>query len=522
MKAHAAHPILPSPHLQGNLFLPICESDFSHFLDQIEKLARFAPEIMIEIERDLDRKAIGKKKNRRAQRRYEQEMTPQLTGLQIEDSPVKDYDLKLEEGRPRMSAYLVFVFLRIKGYLDGSVTSREAVTFIRESMSLRSLLQNRGYSLPAPNTIRDNTEAVSNRTRNLILERQLEFIQSEGLDDFQKMTFDSTQVEANSAWPTDSRILTDLITRAHKLGQKLENFGLANFPVWWMRQWLKKMRRLNLGINLMAGKPRLKKRKKKIRQHYRRLLDFGRQAAAHLEGELNKLEETYRPYEFIPPRQRATLERLLNQIREDINDAGRVIAYTEERVFEGKTGRARDKVLSLSDKSAAYIEKGGREAVIGYKPQIARSGNGFIAGLIVREGNPADNAELLPLFDEVVGRTGVIPEVVSADDGYAFEASRTAILDRGVKIMSLSGSRGKRIIGEEDWQSEGYREARRMRPAVESLMFVVKHCFEFGRLSRRGIEAVIAELLEKALAYNTYRITYLRRKRKQAVIKQAA
>ena len=522
MQAHAAHLIVPSPQLQGNLFLPVCGSDFSDFLDQIEKLARFAPEILTAIERDLDRMAIGKKKMRRAQSRHDLEKTPEITGLQLEDSEVNDYEFTLEEGRPRMPAYLVYVFVRIKGYLGGSVTSREAVTFIRESMSLYSFLRNRGYSLPAPNTILDNTRAVSNRTRELMLEKQVEFIQSEGLDDFQDMTFDSTQVEANSAWPTDSGILTGLISRAHKLGQKLDNFGLPNFSVWWTKQWLKKMRSLNLRINLMAGKPRLKNRNKKTRQHYRRLLDFGRQAAAHLDGELTRLEETYRPYEFIPPRQRATLERLLNQIREDIEDAGRVIAYAEERVFEGKVGRSRDKVLSLADKSAAYIEKGGREAVIGYKPQIARSREGFIAGLIVREGNPADKSELLPLFNDVVGRTGVIPEVVSADDGYAFAASRNAILDRGVKIMSLSGSRGKRIIGEEDWEREEYREARRLRSAVESLMFVAKHCFEFGRVSRRGLEAVRAELLEKALAYNTYRITYLRRRQKQAFIKQAA
>ncbi len=86
----------------------------------------------------------------------------------------------------------------------------------------------------------------------------------------------------------------------------------------------------------------------------------------------------------------ATLERLLNQILEGIEDAGRIIAFAEKRVFEGNTVSFQDKELSLADKSAAYIEKGGREPVIGYKPQIARCGNGFIAGLIVREGNPAD------------------------------------------------------------------------------------------------------------------------------------
>jgi hypothetical protein len=34
----------------------------------------------------------------------------------------------------------------------------------------------------------------------------------------------------------------------------------------------------------------------------------------------------------------------------------------------------------VSDPDAGYISKGQRESVIGYKPQIARSGAGFITG----------------------------------------------------------------------------------------------------------------------------------------------
>ena len=521
MQAHAAHHNLPSPHLQGNLFLPVPDSDFSAFLQQSEELVRFAPEILAEIDRDLDQRGIGKKIKRFADKRHMEELTSELSGIRLDDYSVNNYEYQLEVGHPRMPAYLVYIFLQIRGYL-GSATNREAVTFILESMSLYSFLQSRGYKMPAPNTILENTNAVTNRTRELILEKQIALIREEGLDDFIKTTFDSTQVEANSAWPTDSRILTGLVTRAHKLGQLLENFQLPNFSVWWMRQWLKKMRRLDLEINLASTKSRMKNRRKKIRQYYRRLFGFGRQAIAYLDEELTKLEDTYQPYDFILPSQRQRLENLLQQIREDIEDAGRVVAYAEERVFAGKVVSSRDKILSLADKSAAYIEKGGREAVIGYKPQIARSGEGFIVGLIVREGNPADKSELLPLFDEVVGRTGIVPEVVSADDGYAFGDARDTILERGVKVMSLSGSRGKRIIGDRDWESDGYREARRMRSAVESLMFVLKHCFEFGRLGRRGLEAVRAELLEKAIAYNTCRITYLKRRAEQEIVSQAA
>ncbi|MFH1037114.1 MAG: hypothetical protein V1789_00405 [PVC group bacterium] len=161
-------------------------------------------------------------------------------------------------------------------------------------------------------------------------------------------------------------------------------------------------------------------------------------------------------------------------MREDIGDAYRVIRYTEERIFEGKVSGSRDKVLSLSDKTAAYIKKGGREPVIGYKPQIGRSEHGFITSLIVKEGNPADSGELIPVFQDAVSRTGVVPKVVSVDDGYASGEGRDYILDIGVSVVSISGSKGKKLIGEEDWESEDYQDARDDRSAVESLIFVLK------------------------------------------------
>jgi len=518
MKAYAAHHNLPSPTPVGNIFLPVPDTEFRDFLEQIDELVTFAPGILEAIERDLDEHAKKKKKIRLADKRFVEELTGELPGIPGDGYFGSDFELRLSVGRPRMPAYLVYVFLMIRGEL-GSVTRREDATFILESMSLYAFLQERGYQMPGTTTILENINAVSNETRELIFDSQLWFIRKEGLDDFKELIFDSTQVEANSAWPTDAKILTGLLSRAHRLGQKLAMFELPNFDVWWMNQWLRKMRRLNLAINLAAGKPHSKR---KIKKSYRRLLELGRRAVAHLAGELQGVEDVYQPYDFLFPRRRKILGMVLDHIREDLGDACRVIDYAGERIFEGKTGSSRDKVLSLSDKTAAYIEKGSREAVIGYKPQIARSGEGFVIGLMVKEGNPADKTELIPLFNDVVKRTEVVPEVVSADDGYAFGTARDKILGRGVVVMSVSGSRGKRMIGEEDWESDLYREARRGRPAIESLIFVLKHCFEFGRLSRRGMESVRAELLEKVLAFNSYRITYLRGRAKRAFVKQAA
>ena len=66
--------------------------------------------------------------------------------------------------------------------------------------------------------------------------------------------------------------------------------------------------------------------------------------------------------------------------------------------FTKRSYRPRRKVLSLSDGSAAYIKKGSRN-LIGYKPQLVRSENGFVTSLIATleagAGQSADQVSLL-------------------------------------------------------------------------------------------------------------------------------
>ena len=254
MITRAAHRNIPSSTTIGNIFLPVPDTEFRDFLAQIDELVKYAPEIISAIERDLDEHGKKKKKIRLEDREFVKALTGELPGIQIDEYTVNDFELSLGMGRPRMPAYLVYVFLMIRGKI-GSLTKQRDVTFIRESMSLYSFLQDHGYQMLAVTTILENVNAVSNETRELIFNCQIRSVLEEKLDDFKKLLVDSTKVEANSAWPTDARILTGLLQRAHRLGQKLELFELPNFKVGWMKQWLKKMKSLKMKINLSAGKP---------------------------------------------------------------------------------------------------------------------------------------------------------------------------------------------------------------------------------------------------------------------------
>lgn len=488
-----------------SLFLTLPDTDFRAYLLEVDHFIQEAPEITEAIERDLDAHAREKKLRRIQDRQFLENQTADLNGLDFIEQELRADDLELETGRPRMAPYLVFVFSMLRGFL-GSLTSRQASRFLNESISLYGFLQDRNLKMPAATTTLDHVNLISAQTQNLIFDRQIEVLLQEELDDFRKLTIDSTAVAANSAWPTDGKILTGLLERTYRIGRKLDRLGLDNFNGGHVPRWLEEMGSLEFSINLAAGKIGAPRKRRKL---YKKLLKKGEQAIAALQKEFDAKARDASIANVLPSRMQQ-IERVVKQLCNDLSDARRVVAYTRGRIFDGDSLPAKEKVLSLSDGSAAYISKGQRDPVIGYKPQLVRSAQGFVTSLIVPEGNAADSAQLVPAITESVQRTGVIAALVSTDDGYSSMAGRDALIGMGVCDVSISGAKGKKITPEEDWNSDIHKAARNDRSAVESLMFTLKDGFEFGRVSRRGIDAVRSELTEKVLAYNFCRTIEIR------------
>ncbi|MBC8179856.1 transposase [candidate division KSB1 bacterium] len=509
---------VPDSPLVYNLILPIPDTDFRDFIAEVTELSKKHPEIVESIEKDLDENARKKKKLRIEDKKFADNKTLPLSNLYVEEVEHTIESLKIETGRPRMSGELVFLFIMIRGFLGGSLASKPSRRFLHESMSLYGYLQDRGLKIPAVTTIIENVNLVSQKTLDSILDKQIKLIFEEYLDDFKQLTIDSTSVKANSSWPTDARILTGLLTRSNNLGQKLHVFGLQDFQLGRIPNWLDEMDKLEFQICLVAGKA---KSKGKLKTHYRKLLRRGYKTITALTKEFTHFKSHLR-MEMLSPSRRVLLQRILDQIESDISDAERVIEYADNRVFKNIPLPSAEKVLSLSDISAAYIKKGNRNPVIGYKPQLVRSKNGFVPWLTVPEGNAADSAEFVPAIRESMMRTGVIADLVSTDDGYASAKGRKEILEMGVSDISISGAKGKKITNNEDWQTTVYRDARRNRSAVESLMFTIKDGFNFEELGRCGINAVRAELTEKVLAYNCCRIILIRKRQREEMLKKAA
>jgi hypothetical protein len=61
----------------------------------------------------------------------------------------------------------------------------------------------------------------------------------------------------------------------------------------------------------------------------------------------------------------------------------------------------------------------GWNTVVGYRPQLARSGSGFVSALVLPRGNAADSRHLVAMVKEQITNTEVVPAMTSADDGYS-------------------------------------------------------------------------------------------------------
>jgi len=489
------------------LLLVAADSDLLAFLQEAHGLLVRCPSLVARAEADLDAHGCVKKALRIADAEWLAERTAPLPGYTSEPTFIGPKQIVLEQGRPRTPAYVVLIALLLRGYFGAGFKSCDAATMMQDSITLHIFFANLGLKMPGRSTLTELVNAVTNETRLLLLDAQVALVMGLGWDDFSTMLQDSTHVEGNTAWPTDSRLLVALVSRVVRVGASLARVHLPAFKSLTVNQHLAAMITLDREIDMAKG---TREGTRKRRQRYKSLLWRARRSYKLLNAEVAKVEAALASLDMLPSR-RAMAERAVQRLRTDIDTLVPVIANCEARVIHERKVPMDQKKLSVTDPDVGFIKKGQRIPVVGYKPQVARSGAGFVTGLLLPKGNAADSDQLVPMVADVVRRTGVVPTVLSVDDGYASAANLAAMKARAIQVISINGSKGRALTARADWNSDEYILARDQRSAIESLMFTLKQGFHFGEVARRGLAAAHGELLEKALAYNLCHLARMRR-----------
>lgn len=487
------------------LFLEPADSDLRAFLEETHALCTQFPELIDAVEADLDRHAIEKKSLRIADERWFADHSRVLPGL-LEPTEGTGKPLTLEHGRPRTPGYVVLIAMLLRGYWGAGFKSEEVTSMMTESITLRIFFANLSLKMSGRSTLSELVNAISNETRLRVLDAQVARAMHLQLDDFSICLQDSTHVEGNTAWPTDSRLMVELVRRLMRVGGALDCVGLPSIESPVLDEIVFEMEKSHRKIEFSNGK---KDSKRERIRCYKRLLRLSKRVFTLFKGRLPFLETALDALD-VPPSKKRLAAHAIERLRADLDTLSNVRTICEARVLRDEKVPMSEKVLSLCDPDVGFIAKGQRDPVIGYKPQLARSGEGFIVGLHLPERNASDAPQLVPMLDDVIARTGVTPKVVSVDDGYSSSNNFAALRQRNIEVISMNGAKGRALTAAADWQSDVFAEARNKRSAVESLIFTLKQGFHFGEVARRGRSSVFAELLEKALAYNLCVTTRLR------------
>ncbi len=230
-----------------------------------------------------------------------------------------------------------------------------------------------------------------------------------------KLRVDTTVVETNIHYPTDSallgdgvRVLTRLMRRITEvtgdMGEKLRD------------------RRRSVGHRLIeigrASRGRGPQVQKKLEQGYRKLLGSTGQVVAQAKRFSQEIVQGVK--RSSDALQQAALEGMKKEIDTMLPRVQQVVSQTRARIIKGVTNSA-GKIVSLSEHTTEIIRKGkpGKPTEFGKMIKVQEAENQIVVAYQVYDQRPADSALLTPSIELHQQRLGVVPRVVAADADFS-------------------------------------------------------------------------------------------------------
>jgi IS5 family transposase len=251
-----------------------------------------------------------------------------------------------------------------------------------------------------------------------------------------KVRADTTVVEADVAYPTDSGLLAKAVGKIARTVERVKAGGGAP-------RTRSRDRRRAAGRRARAIASKLKLRGAQQREQ-------AQATVRRITGELADLAEAaMRDADAVVRNARRALRRATGQTRGRLRRAvqeldttlqrtRRVVAQTRTRLG-GQVPDGADRLVSLHDPDARPIRKGrlGKPIEFGYKAQIVDNADGVVLDHTVEIGNPPDAPQLAPAIERITRRTGRPPRAVTADRGYGEAGVERDLQALGVRSVAI-------------------------------------------------------------------------------------
>jgi IS5 family transposase len=311
-----------------------------------------------------------------------------------------------------------------------------------------------------------------------------------------KLRVDTTVVETNIHYPTDSVLLGDgvrVLTRVMRhitevvgdRGEKMRDRRRSVVPP--VGQW--RLRRDGVGHRLIeigrASRGRGPQVQKKLEQGYRKLLGSTGQVVAQAKRFSQEIVQGVKRSSDVL--QQAALEGMKKELDTMLPRVQQVVSQTRARIIQGITNSA-GKIVSLFEHTTEIIRKGkpGKPTEFGKMIKVQEAENQIIVAYQVYDQRPADSALLVPAIEEHRQRLGVVPRVTAGDAGFFSAANETAAQKMGVARVAVPSFSTKSAPRRKRQKERWFRKAQRWRIGCEGRISVLKRRHGLRRCLYKG------------------------------------
>lgn len=382
-------------------------------------------------------------------------------------------------GRRQTPAEVVLRMLILKHVRNWSYETLERE--VRANVVYRSFCRIGMEKVPDAKTLVRLGQAVGPETIRALHDRLVAIARERKVVRGHRMRVDTTVVESNIHYPTDSGLLDDgarVLTRTmKKLEQKAG--GLS-------RKIRDRRRSVTKRVIAIAHALRHKgpAGEEKRKREYGELLRVTRQILGDARRVLQEVEG-------LPPRRRDQVGALREHLETMAERVRRVVRQTKARIFGGVT-QAPGKIVSLFEPHTEIIRKGkaGKPNEFGKLVQLQEAENQIITHYEVYDDRPADQRLLIPAVETHQRKLGRAPRLIAADGGYYSRANEEAAQEMGVRYVSIPNrstrSEQRRKLQNRPW----FKNGQRWRTGCEGRISTVKRRHGLARCRYHGMEGM--------------------------------
>ena len=382
-------------------------------------------------------------------------------------------------GRLQTPSEVVLRLLLLKHVRDWSYQTLERE--VRANLVYRSFARIGGEKVPDAKTLGRLGQVIGPEVVAGLHRRIVELAVEKKVVQGRRMRIDTTVVETNIHYPTDSSLLSDGARVLTRLMKSIA--GTVSGLKERVRDRMRSVRKQAVGVAIAArrkGEAGVEQR----RGLYKKLLSLSRKI-------VNQAGRVAQEVAALPKKSRTQVSGLVRQMAVMQERTKQVIRQAQARIFDGDRKHP-DKLTSVFEPHTEIIRKGkaSKPTEFGKMVKVQEAEKQIVTHVEVFDQRPADSDLLVDAVAKHEAVCGRAPDLVAADAGFYSQANEQALEEKGVMRVSIPNRNTKSEARKKHQKQRWFKNGQRWRTGCEGRISVLKRRHGLDRCLYPGLEGM--------------------------------